>query len=248
MARIHLFEIADQPWCPKIIRRAITEFLATVTQLTKVYQPTAQILADLLGKTKENTLLVIGAGSGGGIMDILDDLPSDTKIILTDILPDSEFKTDHSRVQYRQEPVDAFNLPKTLPGIWVMFTCFHHFPPAAAKRILGAAVATQRPIAIFECAPRSISSMLLTPLVPLSIWLLTPFVRPFRWSRLLLTYIVPIYPIIFFWDALVSNLRTYGLEEMKELTASFPGYEWDIRYLKGQTLDLPMLVGRPKPN
>jgi hypothetical protein len=204
------------------------------------------VLADLLRETTEKTLLVIGAGSGGGIMDVLDDLPSDTHVILTDILPDLEFETRNLRVQYRLDPVDAFDLPKDLPGIWVMYTCFHHFPPAAAKRILEAAVATRRPIAIFECAPRSISGVLTTLLLPLLVWLLTPFVRPFRWSRLLLTYIVPIYPIIFFWEGLVSNLRTYDIKEMKELTASLYDYEWDIRYLKRQTLDLPMIVGRPK--
>lgn len=112
LSRLHLFEFADQAWCPKFIRRAVTEYLATATRLTKIYQPTASVLTDLLRKTSENTLLVIGAGSGGGVLDILPELPSDTRVILTDVLPDLEFKSADPRVQYRTQPVDAFDLPK----------------------------------------------------------------------------------------------------------------------------------------
>lgn len=246
MKRLHLFEFADQSWCPTFIRRAVTEYLAAATRLTKLYQPTAEVLRDLLSKTSEKTIFVLGAGSGGGILDVFPDLPADTQIVLTDLLPDNEFKSPDSRIQYRKEPVDAFNLSKGLSGIWVMYTAFHHFPPLAAKKILSSAVMTGRPIAIFEGAPRSLAGVLTTLLIPLMVLLLTPFVRPFRWTRLIFTYLIPIFPTIFFWDGVVSNLRTYSLDELKEMTADLTSYDWEIRELHGSPLGIPTLVGKPK--
>jgi hypothetical protein len=246
MKRIHLFELADQSWCPFVIRRGVTEYLAAATRLTKLYRPTTEVLTALMNRTSEKTLLVIGAGSGGGILDIFADLPSNTNVILTDLLPDSEFRSDNARIQYRQESVDAFNLPKDLPGIWIMYTAFHHFPPSAAKKILASAVATKRPIAVFEGAPRSAVGVFMTFFIPPIVLLLTPFVRPFRWSRLILTYLIPIFPLVFFWDGLISNLRTYNIDELKEMAAEFPNYQWDICELQGSALGIPSIVGWPR--
>jgi hypothetical protein len=65
MARIHLFEIADQPWCPKIIRRSLTEYLATGNRLTKLYQPTAQISS---APIEGNAVSVLRKGCGQKLM------------------------------------------------------------------------------------------------------------------------------------------------------------------------------------
>src|SRR5450759_4223616 len=36
----------------------------------------------------------------------------------------------------------------------------------------------------------------------------TPWIRPFRWSRLLWTYLIPIIPLVFLFDGVVSCHRT----------------------------------------
>ena len=246
MRRRHLFEFADQSWCPAVVRRGVTEYLATAITVMKLYRPTAEVLKRLLYEAGEETVLVIGAGSGGGILDIFNDLPLSTKVILTDLLPDRDFFSNNPRIQYRTEPVDAFNLPDDLPGAWVMYTAFHHFSPSAAKKIIASAVATRRPIAIFEGAPRSLAGLLATFLIPPAVVLITPLVRPFRWSRLILTYLIPIFPLVFFWDGFVSNLRTYNLEELKEMTSSFTEYDWQVYELPGSIFRLPTLVGSPR--
>lgn len=57
-----------------------------------------------------------------------------------------------------------------------------------------------------------------------------PLVRPFRWSRLFWTYIVPIVPFYVTWDALVSGLRLYAVEELQGIVATLPpnDYVWEI--------------------
>ena len=52
------------------------------------------------------------------------------------------------------------------------------------------------------------------PLVPLAVLVLTPAVRPFRWSRLFWTYLVPVLPPPILFDGVVSCLRVYTPEEM----------------------------------
>ena len=57
-----------------------------------------------------------------------------------------------------------------------------------------------------------------------------PLVRPFRWSRVLLTYVLPVIPLLVGWDGTVSALRAYTPEELLALAASVPGaehYSWD---------------------
>ena len=85
-------------------------------------------------------------------------------------------------------------------------------------------------------------------LMPLFTWLLTPKMRPFRWSRLLLTYLIPIIPLVVLWDGLVSCLRTRTPEELLALTSSFPRYDWQAGYARGQGtwLTSVYLIGQPK--
>jgi hypothetical protein len=81
--------------------------------------------------------------------------------------------------------------------------------------------------------------------------LLTPFVRPFRWSRLLLTYLVPLVPLIVLFDGTVSLLRLYLEDELRELVRQVPGhdtFEWDISSarIRDAPIGVTCLVGIPK--
>ena len=85
-------------------------------------------------------------------------------------------------------------------------------------------------------------------LMPLFDWILTPTMRPFRWSRLLLTYLLPLIPLVVLWDGIVSCFRTRTPEELLALTRSFPQYAWQAGYAgdRGTWLPSVYLIGRPK--
>ena len=92
----------------------------------------------------------------------------------------------------------------------------------------------RRPIGVFEKAGRSFLPILAIPVLPVALTASTLFIRPFRWSRLLWTYLfrkVPLLvPLYITWDAFVSCLRTYSVEELQELVDSLDceGYTWEI--------------------
>jgi hypothetical protein len=81
--------------------------------------------------------------------------------------------------------------------------------------------------------------------------LLTPFVRPFRWSRILLTYALPLIPALVLFDGTVSMLRIYLPDELRELVASVEGnetFDWDIGRLPipRMPIGITYLVGTPR--
>ncbi len=86
-------------------------------------------------------------------------------------------------------------------------------------------------------------------LVPLMVLLTTPLIRPFRWSRLFWTYLIPVVPLTSLFDGLVSCMRTYSAQELRELAegAGTKTYLWEIGELKRTAglIRITYLVGVP---
>jgi hypothetical protein len=177
------------------------------------------------------------------------------RVTLSDLYPNADaLRALHSRSQGQIDsypfPVDATNVPAAFEGVRTMFSAFHHFAPDRARAILADAVAKRRAIAIFEATNTRAMALLAMPLQLPAMLLLTPFVQPFRWSRLALTYVCPLIPAIVLFDGVVSFLRLYLEDELRELVVTVPGqadYDWAIgtTALFGR-LGLTHLVGVPR--
>jgi hypothetical protein len=148
--------------------------------------------------------------------------------------------------------MDATQIPDELDGFRTIFSSFHHFEPREAREILQDAVNKRRGIGIFEAGGRRIVTLLLTFLIPIGTLLLTPCLRPFRWSRLVWTYVLPVIPFVLWFDGIMSCLRTYSLQELAELTSGLTahGYEWKIGQESGGLFPVPItyLIGYPTRN
>jgi hypothetical protein len=105
-------------------------------------------------------------------------------------------------------------------------------------------------VGVFEVASRHAFTLLSILAVPLVDWLFTLFRRPFRWSRMLWTYVIPVVPAVLLIDGLISCLRAYSLADLRAMTAcaSNPDYEWQIGEESSAFLPLQVtyLVGCPK--
>ena len=145
--------------------------------------------------------------------------------------------------------MDATNVPRELKGLRTQFLSFHHFRPEDAVKILQNAVDSGSPIAIFEAQERSLPSLLAMFFSPLTVIFTTPFIRPFRWGRLLFTYLVPIVPLFVWWDGIVSSLRTYSVKEMNELISRVQNNEsfnWETGKVKSGPATILYLLGTKK--
>jgi hypothetical protein len=132
------------------------------------------------------------------------------------------------RIGYERSPVDARAVPPALAGLRTIFNAFHHLAPADARSVLHAAAAARQPLAIFEISERRARALIpIVLLTPLSVLLVTPFMRPFRWRRLLWTYLVPLVPFTCWWDGIVSQLRAYSIDELRALGEGSAPMRWE---------------------
>lgn len=255
MKRIHLFELEDQSWFPNPVRKGITDFLQFAANLIDLYKNMIPVIVRLLDVSKEHRIVDLGSGGGGGIEKIychLKEEGREEEIKLTDKYPNLEAMHSLSQkfphISYVDRPVDAREVPNELKGIRTMFVAFHHFRPEDAKKILRDAAEQKAPIGIFEATERSFFNFFIKIFDPIAVMLAVPFIRPFSWSRILFTYIIPLIPLSLMWDGMVSVLRTYSIREMNELTKEVKtdGYRWETGRLKPKKgPSLLYLIGYP---
>jgi hypothetical protein len=158
-------------------------------------------------------------------------------------------KSFPKNIDFSTEAIDAAQVPSKLKGFRTLFSSFHHFRPEDAREILSDAVSNNEGIAIFEFTQRKFSAILAMLLTPLFVLLVTPFIRPFRFSRILWTYLLPLVPLLVVFDGVVSCLRTYMPNELKEMTKNFSeNYQWEIGELpvKASIVPVTYLIGYPK--
>jgi hypothetical protein len=257
MRRIHFIELHEQPWFPAFLRDDITDTLQCAMRLSRAYSPVVPLLKQALQSTGNRSIVDLCSGGGGPWADLAPKLQSEKgtfRVSLTDKFPNRgafEFAEarSESAIGFCEESVDARDVPSELDGFRTIFTSFHHFSPDEARAIIQNSVDAGEGIGVFEITKRTASAMLLIILWSLAPYFLTPFIRPFRWSRLLCTYVVPIIPFVLLFDGVVSCLRTYRTGELQEVVSRLRanGYQWQAGECQDSRLGIPItyLIGYP---
>ena len=83
---------------------------------------------------------------------------------------------------------------------------------------------------------------------PLGMLLVTPFLKPFKFSRLFFTYLIPLIPLYTIWDGLVSILRLYSPKDLYKIANSIPNhnYTWRLGQVKNVLgIKVAYLIGVP---
>jgi hypothetical protein len=266
MRRVQFIELHEQPWFPSSLRDDVTDAVQFGFNLLRAYEPIAPLLQGVIDSTKiptnaRQSIVDMCSGGGGPWLDLArklrcrngggGDCP-DLQIWLTDKYPNLEAfqsvsaSSDH-RITFYPESVDAMDVPRTLKGLRTMFTSFHHFSPEDARDILQNAVDAGESVGIFEITRRAPSTIGLIFAGVLLLFLHIPRIRPFRWSRLLWTYLIPVLPLVLLFDGIVSCLRTYRPQELREIVEKLTSceYQWQIGELAGGKAPITYLIGYP---
>lgn len=256
MRRFHLFEIEDAPWCPRATRDGATDYLQFVLDRFNPYARVAPLLREGIERSGATRVVDLGSGAGGPWLrlheSVIDGGP--VEVLLTDKYPNAgAFRRLAVRtggaIRFHPRPVDARRVSEDLLGFRTLFSSFHHFRPDDAVEILADAVSRRQGIAVVEATRRSLLGIAFVLTMPLVALAVTPFIRPFRWSRLLLTYVLPLIPFVVLFDGVVSCLRTYTEDELRAMTARFDcsGYEWTIGRARAPLSGVPVtyLMGVP---
>ena len=244
MRRLHLFELEDQPWFPAVVRDLATDYLHFIQHAVKLEGALLPLVRKALSEGRTTRIVDLCSGGSGPVPALVERLNAEGMPVtatLTDLYPNAaafEAISAASRggITFEPGPVDARAVPPSLAGLRTIFNGFHHLKPADARAVLHAAAAARQPIAIFEVSERSLRTLPVV-LTPLFVWLVTPFMRPFLWRRLLFTYPIPLVPLTCLWDGIVSQLRAYTVEELEGLVHGSAPMRW-------QAGQVPIAKGR----
>jgi hypothetical protein len=255
LRRLQLFEFLDQSWCPQAVRHGATDYLEAITNRADIYGPVQGDIFRAIAACGAERVVDLCSGGGGPWLSpgwrraLADHAP--LTVVLTDKFPSNELSArlnGDPTVACIDFSVDAARVPESLTGFRTIFSSFHHFPDTLARAVLADAVRAGEGFAMTEVTSRTVRAIATMFLMPLFALVLTPRMRPFRWSRLLFTYLLPLIPLVVFWDGVVSCFRTRTPQELLALTSTFPEYDWTAGYASGRWLTPVYLIGRPKPN
>jgi hypothetical protein len=256
---VRLFEIHDQPWFPQFLRDEFVDGLQMIQDVINIYQPIANLLRKRLEECGAKRVLDLCSGAGGPWPSLVRHFERSgarpPEVFLTDKHPSTRKLHDFesptaNRIYFLRHSVDATQIPEHLHGFRTLFSSFHHLNPDEARRLLQDTVNRRQGIGIFEAPARRTFTLLSLLFIPIAAWLFVPFRRPFRWSRLLWTYLIPVIPFVLFFDGLISCLRAYSPGELQEMTRELAtsGYRWEIGEESGGLLPVRVtyLVGSPQ--
>ena len=195
------YEIEDQAFFPSMLRRQQMEAISFMVQLMQTYKPLVPWVQRIL---KQQPAWTDGCtGAAGPVIYLLQQGCMPQQLILADrYMLVEKTRVPHSNYRLLQTDVQQ-EIPGN--GFVTMFNAFHHFSPDAQKQFLEKAASQKRPLLIAEITrPGLINFVSITLAATLLQVLVAPFIKPFRWSRLLCTYIIPLNIITVLWDGWMS--------------------------------------------
>src|SRR4051794_9750550 len=257
MTKPFLFEFEDLSWFPDVIREGMTDYLRFIFTIGNLYKPILPVLEDAIQQANAKGIVDLCSGSGGPIEQVAALLAKGGIVIpitVTDKFPNiPAFKLLHNKsngiINYVSYPVDAMNVPTGVKGFRTIFSGFHHFSKPSAIAILNDTVAANEGIAIFDGGDKSLLFIITVLLLqPVSFLSLTPFIKPFRWSRILFTYLIPLIPFCTVWDGIVSTIRLHSVKELLSIAhaTNSTNYHWKAGKLKNKMgMHITYLIGYP---
>lgn len=240
MRRRQLLETTDAHWMPATLRDSITEVLSLALRWGRYFHGVAPTFVRFLQQSRAEQILDCASGAGDPITILVDaaveaGLPR-PDVLLTDLFPNiaamQRVTARHATgVSYLAEPLDATRVPREL---WrparTYINCLHHFPPSAVGAVLADCARSGAALFVLEAFPRDLIRGV--PILPsgaaalLANPLLCSQRRP---QKALLTYLLPLIPLLGMWDLTVSVGRIHKPEELMALAdeAGVAGYGWE---------------------
>jgi hypothetical protein len=127
-----------------------------------------------------------------------------------------------------------------------VFSAFHHFDPGVARAMLADAFRRRAGIGVFEAARPTLRTVVAVAAVPFLALRAAAVARPVRWSRLVWTFVLPVVPVVLWVDGVLSCLRSYSLNDLRELTAGLEAadYRWQVGEEPGM-VPIAFVLGGP---
>lgn len=213
-------ELEDYSWFPEALRRQQTEYIGWMVRAFRVYRNVPELMRKHFPPKALLHLTDMGSGSGGPLPQLSrDPVFKESRFLLSDLYPQAQMSLPE-RCTYLPTPADARNYQPISGSSISFFNTFHHFSPEEQKAIITRHLSNGHCLLVAEiltpdiwCALRILLATTLGQV------LLAPLVKPFRLSRLLFTWVIPVNLLTVTWDGLISVRKSPGKQLRRELAA-----------------------------
>ncbi len=233
-------ELEDHSWFPDALRAYQTDVLGSLAKCIGLYRPAIDFMSDKI----PNGLSVVDLASGSGVPALLFFQNRDVELTLCDKFPDQktvDFVNRNFNVTYLNHSIDIVENEIPEGKIYLMFNSVHHFNFGGLIKILQKVKNSGGTAYFFEPLTPTVFTFIKVFIATLILpFFLAPFIRPFRWDRLLFTYILPLGVITTFWDGLVSLVKSYSSSDLVKLKkeVSKSGLQISVGILHGRFTNL----------
>ena len=240
--RCEIPEFADLNCVPKLYKYHVQETLLFTYESVPsfVFSPVAAHFSKFINKVDVKNVTMLAAGAGGPAYRLQKTLAKNgiqLKFTLSDLEPNSAptLNRKNNQIHYISTPTDAIHYQSSSHNeLILMCGCFHHFSPAMAKSLLQNLKTQKLPVYILELSARTVPHILYYFLFWPIVFLVAPFTKPFRWSRIIFAWLLPIFSIMYVADGLISCLKTYSKNEFLAIAHSSNDndYNWELQDFK----------------
>lgn len=226
--RLELYEFGDQKWLRGWLRQAYVDCLNFLLKSGKHYEKMYLHFARWIKGAGNHPVIDLASGGAGPIDTLLSSAKkSGTKlpqIILSDLFPNVEHyrmlqnRYGKEAIEYLSEPVSATNVPNKDLKLRLICSSFHHFSSNEARQIIRDTIENGSGIMILEPFQRNFRHLLMTTMTGPFMGMLAPFFsEKFKLKTFLVCTLIPIIPLMLYFDGIVSVLRTHTFEEIMEM-------------------------------
>ncbi len=211
-------ELEDYAWFPPVLRRFQVEIIGEIACRMKVYSCLAADLRSLTNVRKEVTDLCSGSGLPA-ICLIRSLRDPDILLTCTDLYPQPP--KQHLSGTYKSEMCDVLTLEPNSDSVYTMFNAFHHFTDFQKKQIIQRMLHQKSRFLFAEILEPGLLSLISVIFASLfGTIIFTPFIKPFSWKRIVLTYLIPANILTVLIDGIISVFRATNAQKLRKLFAN----------------------------
>jgi hypothetical protein len=205
-------ELEDQSWFPDSLRNFQTEYIGYVVTRFNIYGPFIKIFQE----KKAGLMYDLCSGCGQPALSIFKQSKNFQKLSLSDKFPYA-FGSEYPDVEYIKESKDVLNMDFEAGKTYTMFNAFHHFSEDEQRTIclkIREANASAYFVEILFPSLLHLSKILIATTV--GVLILSPFIKPFSWKRILFTYIIPVNILTISIDGIISVLKSKTVKQYQK--------------------------------
>ncbi|MBK9592722.1 MAG: hypothetical protein IPO32_14915 [Crocinitomicaceae bacterium] len=228
MKRKQVFQFSNQKWYPQFLKRDMYEFMTWFVGKVNAAKPFLPVISEGLQHVPAHRIINIDSQIGAGFETVKDLISEKPEIIN---LPIQQFNTSNS-------------------GLYLFVNSFHKLKPDVARNYLSEIAKSRNAVVVVEGNNDSLWQVVgMTVFVPLAVILSAPFVKPFRVTRLIFTYLIPVLPIVTMLDGFLALFKLYNPNDLNELVSEIPenNYTWkSAKADNGRGGKIMYLIGWPE--